>query len=620
MTGQTKQQQRDRVRKRIRAAVDPEHYEYTPEKFQTDYVKSEEFQRVAIYARVSTNDPTQTTSFELQQKYYQDLVARYPKWELIKIYTDEGKSGTTIQHRTGFMEMMKDAFAGKIDLIIVKSISRFARNVVDFLSTIRKLSEKKIGVLFESEAVYSLNQNNHLSLSFQATVAEEESRIRSRSMESSLRMRLDHGLPLTPELLGFVHDEDGKLVLNPETYRIPKLMFYMYLYGYSTKQIADTLIKLSKKSYLGNIKWTASGVADTLKNERYCGDVRTRKRFKLFAADVTNQKTFKNRGEKPQSYYREEHDEIISRDDYLAVQRIMSNAKYGGTSLLPSLQVIPEGLLKGFVIVHPKWGSFHKEDYVQASESVDSPDENMNAEKTMEARQGDFDLRGYEVVDFKLFDDRQVPSVALQKSDIKFNTSCIRRMNCDNHVELLIHPAKKQIAVRPSSKDDRCAIQWANGSGENRENRSVACRAFIDTIFEIFGWKDEYRYKLYGCIYHDGKEKACVFSDLSASVYINKDEYLSSAGVDATGQLLNMSGNRVRAVSGNLGHTFGNEYYVERSMNDLRDMSSQEWKTRIEGRICSTGPRLNITSYGELRAFIKEELGDLFEEQEEETE
>ena len=81
-----------------------------------------------------------------------------------------------------------------------------------------------------------------------------------------------------------------------------------------------------------------------------------------------------------------------------------------------------------------------------------------------------------------------------------------------------------------------------------------------------------------------------------------------------------MSGNRVRAVSGNLGHTFENEYYVERSMNDLRDMSSQEWKTRIEGRICSTGPRLNITSYGELRAFIKEELGDLFEEQEEETE
>ena len=482
MPEQTKQQQRDRVRQRIRAAVDPENYEYTPEKHQTDHVRADEFQRVAIYARVSTNDPTQTSSFELQQKYYQDLVGRYPKWQLVKIYTDEGKSGVTIQHRTGFIEMMEDAFAGRIDLIIVKNISRLARNVVDFLSTIRKLSEKKVGVLFESEAIYSLNSNSHLALSFQATIAEEESRIRSRSMESSLRMRLDHGLPLTPELLGFLHDENGKLVINPETYKIPKLMFYMYLYGYSTQQIAGILIRLTKRSYLGNIKWTASGVADTLKNERYCGDVRTRKRFKLFAADVTSQKTFKNRGEKPQSYYKNEHDAIISRDDYLAVQRIMSNAKFGGTSLLPSLQVIPEGLLKGFVIVHPKWGSFKKDDYLQASKSVDFSDTAQEEDRTMTARQGDFDLRGYEVADFKLFDDRQVPAVTFQKSEVRFNLSCIRRMNCGNYVELLVHPIKKQIAVRPSAADNRCAIQWAGSNGQNQESRPVACRAYIDTI------------------------------------------------------------------------------------------------------------------------------------------
>ena len=619
MPEQTKQQQRERVRQRIRAAVDPEHYEYTPEKHQSDHVKADEFQRVAIYARVSTNDPTQTSSFELQQKYYQELVGRYPKWELVRIYADEGKSGTTIQHRTGFLEMMNDAFAGRIDLIIVKNISRLARNVVDFLSTIRKLSERKVGVLFESEAIYSLNTNSHLALSFQATIAEEESRVRSRSMESSLRMRLDHGLPLTPELLGFIHDENGKLIINPKTYKIPKLMFYMYLYGYSTNQIAEILIKLSKRSYRGNIKWSASSVAKTLQNERYCGDVRTRKRFKLFAADVTNQKTFKNRGEKPQSYYKNEHDAIISRDDFLAVQRIMNNAKYGGTSLLPSLQVIPEGLLKGFVIIHPKWGSFRMDDYIQASKSVDPLDEDLKEEMTMEAHRGEFDLRGYEVADFKLFDDHQVPSVLLQKSEIRFNIPCIRRMNCGNQVELLVHPLKKQIAVRPAMKDERCAIQWAGGSGRMQEARMVACRAFIDTIFEIFGWKDDYKYKLYGCIYHDGKENACIFSDLSASVFINREDYLSTAGVDATGQLLNASGKRVRAVSGNLGYSFGNEYYVERSLNELRHMSSQEWKTRIEGQICSTGPKLNITSYETLRAFIKEELGDLFEEQEEET-
>ena len=310
---------------------------------------------------------------------------------------------------------------------------------------------------------------------------------------------------------------------------------------------------------------------------------------------------------------------LISRDDFLAVQRIMNNAKYGGTSLLPSLQVIPEGLLKGFVIIHPKWGSFRMDDYIQASKSVDPLDEDLKEEMTMEAHRGEFDLRGYEVADFKLFDDHQVPSVLLQKSEIRFNIPCIRRMNCGNQVELLVHPLKKQIAVRPAMKDERCAIQWAGGSGRMQEARMVACRAFIDTIFEIFGWKDDYKYKLYGCIYHDGKENACIFSDLSASVFINREDYLSTAGVDATGQLLNASGKRVRAVSGNLGYSFGNEYYVERSLNELRHMSSQEWKTRIEGQICSTGPKLNITSYETLRAFIKEELGDLFEEQEEET-
>ena len=311
----TREEQRERVRRRVRAATNPENYTYFPEKENTDYVKSDEFQRVAIYARVSTDDPAQTSSFELQQKYYTGMVDRNPKWVLVKIYSDEGKSGTTTQHREGLQEMLGDAFQGKIDLIIVKNISRLARNVVDFLGIIRKLRERKVGVLFESEGIFSLNSTSHMALSFSASVAEEESRVRSRSMETSLRMRLDHGLPLTPELLGFVKDENGKLVVNPETRDIPKLMFYMYLYGYSTQQIADTLIKLCKRSYLGNIKWTAGSVARSLRNERYCGDVLTRKRFKVFAPDVDEQKTFKNNGEKPQSYYRKEHEQIVSYDD-----------------------------------------------------------------------------------------------------------------------------------------------------------------------------------------------------------------------------------------------------------------------------------------------------------------
>lgn len=611
MSDITREQKKERTKKRIRTATNPENYSYTPEKENTDYVKADEYQRVGIYARVSTDDPAQTSSFELQQKYYVDLVSRHRKWVLVKIYSDEGKSGTTTQHRQGFQKMIDDAYAGKLDLIICKSISRLARNVVDFLSTIRKLSEKKVGVLFESEGIYSLNSNIHMALSFQATVAEEESRIRSRSMETSLRMRLDHGLPLTPELLGFIKDEDGKLIVNPETKDIPKLMFYMYLYGYSTQQIADKLIRLSKKSYLGNIKWTAGGVANSLRNERYCGDVKTRKRFNVFAPDVNQQKSFTNRGERPQSYYIGEHEQIISRDDFLAVQRIMNNAKYGGTSLLPELKVIPQGLLKGFVIVHPKWGSFTKENYIAASRSVEQEDE--AEEITVTAEPGDFDLRNYDVVSFNLFDEQRVPAIILQKDELKFSKSCVRGMACDDYVELLVHPIRKKIAIRPTTADNRYAIHWAGGSKNQKEPRSIGCRAYIDKLFDIFGWRQDYKYKLYGCIYRDGKDSACIFTTTNASVYIKKEQILKS-GIDASGKLLNQSGKRVRTYMEDLGKRFGQEYYTAKTLQEMVLQTKEQWQMRMEGQLCITGEKLNVTPYDELRTFIRQELGELFEE------
>lgn len=618
MPEMTREQQRERVRRRVRSAMDPDRYEYTPEKERTDHVKGDEFQRVAIYARVSTDDPAQTTSFELQQKYYEDLVRRYPKWVLVKIYADEGKSGTSTIHRTGLLEMLKDAYAGKIDLIIVKSVSRLARNVVDFLRTVRKLAERGIGILFESEAIFSLNSNSQLALSFQATMAEEESRVRSRSMETSLRMRLDHGLPLTPELLGFMHDADGKLIKNPETYKIPKLMFYMYLYGYSTQQIADKLTVMCKKTYLGNINWTATGVARTLRSERYCGDVRTRKTFTRFEADIDHDdnvrksKTQKNRGERPQSYYHGEHEAIVTPDDYLAVQRIMNNAKYGGTSLLPELRVIPEGLLKGFVIVHPRWGSFTKEDYLRACESV------MNEEESDEyvytADEGEFDLQHYEVADPRLFDEIHLPAVTLQREYIKFSASCVKRMGIGNYVEFLVHPIEKKVAIRPTTKENKYGIYWAVGEKDNMEPRQVACKAYIDRIFELFDWKTNNKYKLYGSVYRNAEAAACIFSESDSVVYIHESDIYSDSTITAEGRNVATSRRRVRAMPDGLGIRFGRNYYEEKSLRELEQLTEQEWKTQIEGQLCQSGPKLNITPYEELRAFIQEELGEYFEE------
>lgn len=219
----TNAQKQNRVRQRIsQASIDPDKYEYIPAKEQNDHVKADQYQRVAIYARVSTDNPMQTTSFELQQKYYEELVAQHPQWVLVKIYADEGKSGTTMQHRDSFNEMLADATAGKIDLIIVKNISRFARNVVDFLSVLRRLAEKNIGVWFESEALYSMNYDHLLTLSFQAQMAEQESRIRSRSMEDLSADAAGSRIAPDPGAAGFCEERGWQAHYQPEDLQDPQ--------------------------------------------------------------------------------------------------------------------------------------------------------------------------------------------------------------------------------------------------------------------------------------------------------------------------------------------------------------------------------------------------------------
>lgn len=161
---------------------------------------------------------------------------KHPNWTLVKIYADKGISGTSTKHRVALNQMLTDSRAGKIDLIITKSVSRLARNTVDCITMVRNLAELRnpVGVFFESECIFSLNEDTSMPLSFLASIAENESRIRSRSMEVSLAQRLNGGLPLTPKLLGYSHDTDGKLVINPDEAPTVKLIFYMYLSGYSS--------------------------------------------------------------------------------------------------------------------------------------------------------------------------------------------------------------------------------------------------------------------------------------------------------------------------------------------------------------------------------------------------
>lgn len=604
-------EQKERIRQRVRVQIDEENYEFFPERKEPDYYDNDVSQRVGVYVRVSTDDPRQTTSYELQKKYYEDFVVRHPKWTLVGIYADEGISGTSTKHRDEFNRMISECKAGKIDLIITKSVSRFARNVVDFLGMVRMLSERTppIGVFFEAENIFSLNETSNMALSFQATMAEEESRNKSRSMETSLRMRLDHGLPLTPKLLGFTHNSEGKLIPNPDTMHIPKLMFFMYLYGYSTQQIADALTALEKKTYLGNVKWTASGVAASMRNERYCGDVYTRK---TFTKDVLSHKSVKNRGERPISHYYDEHEGIISRDDFIAVQHMLKNSKYGNRSMLPELRVIPEGLLKGFVIINPRWGGFREQEYIRASASAYPPGEQRQqpSRLSFEVEAGDFDMRGFEIAHTDLFDVQQIPHVTFYHDTIKFGVECVRRMKSDLYVELLIHPTLRKFAVRAADKQNRNAVVWAKMKDERKEGRPIACAAFSDTIYSLFGWNREHKYKMYSTLISNGDEEVFIFSADEAAAYIQSEKIPNQDAAEAFVEPVTKSGIHVMGIPACYTDSFGNDYYVEQTYSALANQTREQWQIRVEGQLCNTGIQLNVTDYDTLREFIMEELGD----------
>ncbi|MBR3635576.1 MAG: recombinase family protein, partial [Lachnospiraceae bacterium] len=181
---------KQRIRERYRG-VNEDVLDVIPAAPQEDFYKSEVHKRVAVYARVSTDDPNQTSSYELQKNHYEDFVTRHSNWELVDIYADEGISGTSLQHRDSFIRMIDDCNAGKIDLIVTKSVSRFARNIIDCIGYVRQLkaANPPIGVFFETENIFTLDQNSEMSLSFIATLAQEESHTKSEIMNASIEMR-----------------------------------------------------------------------------------------------------------------------------------------------------------------------------------------------------------------------------------------------------------------------------------------------------------------------------------------------------------------------------------------------------------------------------------------------
>jgi DNA invertase Pin-like site-specific DNA recombinase len=266
--------------------------------------------RVAGYARVSTDKAEQKTSYEAQVDYYTKLIRENPDWEFVKVYTDEAVSGTSTKGRDGFNEMVQDALDGKIDLIVTKSVSRFARNTVDSLTTVRKLKEKGVEIYFEEQNIYTLDSKGELLITIMSSLAQEESRNISENVTWGHRKRMADGKVSMSykRFLGYERGEDGTPQVVESEAAVVREIYALFLEGKTIRQIAKTLTDKGIPTPGGHEIWSVSTTRSILQNEKYTGNAVLQKKFTV---DFLTKKTKINEGEVPQYYVENSHPAII---------------------------------------------------------------------------------------------------------------------------------------------------------------------------------------------------------------------------------------------------------------------------------------------------------------------
>lgn len=616
MSENEKNQSIDLTKQRIRErykGVSEDVLDVIPAMPQEDFYKSEVHKRVAVYARVSTDDPNQTSSYELQKNHYEDLVNRRDNWELVDIYADEGISGTSLQHRDNFIRMIEDCRAGKIDLIVTKSVSRFARNIIDCIGYVRQLKAENppIGVYFETENIFTLDENSEMALSFIATLAQEESHSKSEIMNASIEMRFKRGIFLTPTLLGYDHDENGNLVINEDEAKTVRLIFFSYLYGYTTQQIADALTDLERLTKRGNAFWSAASVLQILTNERYCGDVLARK---TFTPNYLNHKSKKNNHERNQYRQKGHHDAIITREDYFAVQKLIRNAKYRNKGYFPEMQVVKNGYLKGYVVVHPKWAGFSEHDYYEASSSV-LCDVSKIPSKPLEVQimKGNFDLRGYEVVRSQFLSRTGQITLSISLSKILFNRVAVMKIPDAKRIEILVHPEKKIIAIRKAVTNSRFALEWGKATESGFTPKIICGSAFIPTLYKVFSWNQSVQYKIIGKLRKCGGESILIFNASDALVSIEKDDFKTDEYCNEKNETMNghrKRSKRIVAFPKEWADSFGDEYYESQAKEAFETAECQDGSF-VDEQVAFTKDEGNVTSPAKAANEIKGILKDI---------
>ena len=228
---------------------------------------------------------------------------------------------------------------------------------------------------------------------------------------------------------------------------------------------------------------------------------------------------------------------------------------------------------------------------------------------------GDFDLRGFEVPRSEFFAPTRRPAISFSDRRIKFNAPCVRKFAPKTYAELLINPIERKLAIRPSDKSNRSAVVISKLTNKRYTPREVPAAAFYDTIFSIFGWNKDYKYRIIGSLYEQDGELAYVFDAEDSEAFVQSFVLpVQETTEEGTNDLLpvTFSGKRIRAIPEAWTNTFGKDFYeYELSLAALEAQSEQDWKLRLEGRLFETGRKINVTGFDELKAYIKTELSGI---------
>ena len=344
--------------------------------------------RVAAYCRVSTAEEAQVGSFEMQVQHFQSLIDSNPRYELVKIYKDEGISGTQVKKRQGFQAMIDDAVAGKIDLILTKSISRFGRNIVDILNTLRKLESLKppVAVLFESEGINTSDSGNKLIISILSALAELESQQKSIAIKEGIRYRMQEGVYKfsVKNTIGYYRDYAGRIKIEPAEAEIVHFIYDSFGEGASPQAIADSLTEQGIRSPKGMERWGQSTIRSILKNEKYCGDVLYQK---TYTEDYLTHKSVTNNDILPQWYWENNHPAIINRKQWEHVQELLATGQWNRKKKVGVMQKkftvarVKSGVLRGYFLLDMTWTKDERKQFLSLINSINNLDECQEDER-----------------------------------------------------------------------------------------------------------------------------------------------------------------------------------------------------------------------------------------------